>query len=63
MNSDMGQSYIIAPTVTAGSEFRIRVIDATDQLINNGRVYMFTLPASCGQQCGPAYTAVTYTVQ
>src|SRR6185503_5793906 len=32
MNSDMGQSYIIAPTVTAGTEFRIRVYDVTDQL-------------------------------
>jgi hypothetical protein len=61
MNSDMGQSYIVAPTVQAGADFQIRVRDATDTLINDGRVYNFSLPASCAPQCSTAYTEVTYT--
>ena len=63
MNSDLGQSYIIAPTATNGSSYQIRVHDAADQLINNGRIYLFSFPASCGQQCGPPFNQVTYTVQ
>jgi hypothetical protein len=63
MNSDMGQSYIISPTTSGGTQFRIRVYDAADQLINAGRVYSFSLPSSCGSQCGADYTAVTYTAQ
>jgi expansin (peptidoglycan-binding protein) len=61
MNSDMGESYIVAPTVAAGTDFQIRVRDAADQLINSGRVYSFSLPASCNPQCGTAYTQVPYT--
>jgi hypothetical protein len=61
MNSDMGQSYIIGGTTSGGTDFRIRVRDAADALVNNGRVYSFALPASCASQCGPAYTRVTYT--
>jgi hypothetical protein len=63
MNSDMGQSYIIAPTATNGNQYSIRITDAADLLINNGRVYSFSFPTACGQQCGPAYTAITYTAQ
>ena len=61
MNSDMGQSYIIGGTTQGTNQFQIRVRDAADQLINGGRVYNFTIPASCGSSCGPAYTQVTYT--
>jgi expansin (peptidoglycan-binding protein) len=60
MNSDMGQSYIVAPTVQAGLGFQIRVRDASDALVNNGRIYSFSLPGSCAPQCGAAYTQVSY---
>jgi hypothetical protein len=61
MNGDMGQSYVVGGTTSGATDFRIRVRDVTDQLINGGRVYSFTLPSSCGSQCGAAYTGVTYT--
>ncbi|MDI1464437.1 cellulose binding domain-containing protein [Catellatospora sp. KI3] len=61
MNSDMGQSYITAPVTSGGTQFQIRVRDANDVLINNGRVYTFSLPASCGSSCPGAYTEVAYT--
>jgi hypothetical protein len=61
MDSDMGQAYVLSPTVAAGTQFQIRVLDASDALINNGRVYTFSLPASCGSQCSAAYTQVSYT--
>jgi hypothetical protein len=61
MNSDMGQSYIIGGTTSGGSQFQIRVLDANDTLINNGRVYSFTLPSSCSSQCSVPYTQTTYT--
>jgi hypothetical protein len=57
MNSDMGQSYILG----AGTQFQIRVRDAGGALINNGRVYTFSLPAACGSQCSQPYTQATYT--
>jgi len=67
MNGDMGQSYILVPTVTTngtpGSEFRIRVYDVNDTLINNGRVYAFSFPTSCGTCCSDAFTEVTYTIE
>lgn len=62
MNGDMGQSYVIGPTTAAGRRYAIRVLDASDKLINNGRVYEFSLPASCSDRCGPAYTPVAYTI-
>lgn len=61
MNSDMGQSYIIGPTTAAGSQYEIRVTDASDTLINGGRVYDFRLPSSCNPSCGAPYTQVSYT--
>ncbi|MBV1854230.1 cellulose binding domain-containing protein [Catellatospora tritici] len=61
MNSDMGQSYLTAPVTAGGTQFQIRVRDANDALINNGRVYTFSLPASCGSSCPAAYTEVAYT--
>ena len=61
MDGDMGQAYILSPTTAGGTTFQIRVLDAGDTLINNGRVYTFSLPASCGSQCSAAYTQVSYT--
>ncbi len=63
MDADMGQTYVIGATTPGGSNYQIRVYDVTDQLINNGRIYNFSFPASCGSLCVPAFTPVTYTVQ
>lgn len=61
MNSDMGQSYIIGGTTSGGTQFQIRIRDASGALINNGRVYSFTLPSTCSNSCGTAYNQVSYT--
>jgi hypothetical protein len=61
MDGDMGEAYVLAPTVAAGTTFQVRVIDANDQLLNGGRVYTFSLPAACGAACSAAYTQVSYT--
>jgi hypothetical protein len=61
MDSDLGQDYILSPTVAGGTQFQVRLTDASDQPVNNGAVYTFSLPASCGSQCTAAYTQVTYT--
>jgi hypothetical protein len=65
MDSDQGDDYIIAPTTgagTAGSQYEIRVTDASGNLINNGEVYNFTLPAAClPNGCSAPYTPVSYT--
>jgi hypothetical protein len=61
MNGDMGESFVLLPTVQAGTQFQIRVRDVNDALINNGRTYNFTLPTSCQPQCNVAYTQVSYT--
>jgi hypothetical protein len=61
MDSDMGDDYVVSPTVQAGTSFEIRVRDASDALVNAGRVYKFALPASCGSACSAAYTPVSYT--
>ncbi|MBN2532835.1 MAG: dockerin type I repeat-containing protein [Spirochaetales bacterium] len=63
MNADMGQSYIIKPIVEGGSEYRIRVYDVNDQLLNNGRVYSFPFPESCGTQCSTPFNEVSYTTE
>jgi hypothetical protein len=63
MNSDMGQTYLIRPLTSGGTSYQIRVYDVNDQLINNGRIYSFSFPASCGTQCGPEFTEVPYTTQ
>src|SRR6201999_2103227 len=50
MDSDQGDDYIIAPTTgagTGGSQYEIRVTDASGNLVNNGEVYNFGLPAAC----------------
>ncbi|GAA4252178.1 cellulose binding domain-containing protein [Dactylosporangium darangshiense] len=61
MNGDMGQSFIIGGTTSGGTDFRIRVRDAADALLFNGREYTFSLPSACSSQCSAAYTAATYT--
>jgi expansin (peptidoglycan-binding protein) len=61
-DGDMGQAYLIGPTTTAGTTYQIRVYDVNDQLINSGRIYNFSFPASCGTNCSPAYTPATYTI-
>ena len=61
MDSDMGDDYIIAPTTAGGSQYEIQVTDASGNLINGGRIYSFSMPASCGTQCSAAYTGVSYT--
>jgi hypothetical protein len=61
MDSDMGNDYVILPTVAAGTSYQIKVYDATDQLINNGRIYNFSYPTSCGTSCPAQYLAITYT--
>jgi len=65
MDSDQGDDYIIGPTTgagTGGSQYEIRVTDASGNLVNNGEVYNFTLPASClPNGCSPAYTSISYT--
>lgn len=61
MDGDLGEDFIILPTVAAGTNYAIRVYDASNQAINNGRIYNFSYPASCGTSCNGAYTPVTYT--
>jgi hypothetical protein len=61
MDSDMGDDYVILPTIAGGSSYQIRVYDASDQLINNGRIYNFSYPTSCGTSCSAPYLAVNYT--
>ncbi|MGH3121367.1 MAG: hypothetical protein ACRDND_10140 [Streptosporangiaceae bacterium] len=64
MDSDMGDDYIIGPTTgagTAGTQYEIRVIDSSGNLVGNGEVYSFTLPAGCTDGCPAAYTPVSYT--
>jgi hypothetical protein len=64
MDSDMGDDYIIAPTTgagTPGSQYQIRVVDSSGNLVNNGEVYSFSLPAACTDGCPAAYTPISYT--
>ncbi|MFD1048469.1 cellulose binding domain-containing protein, partial [Kibdelosporangium lantanae] len=60
-DSDMGEAFIIGPTTTGGTAYQIRVRDVDDALVNNGRVYNFSLPSQCSSNCSAAYTGVTYT--
>jgi hypothetical protein len=60
-DGDMGEAFLISPTVAGGTEFEVQVYDITNTLINNGRIYSFTIPTSCGSLCVPAFTPVTYT--
>jgi hypothetical protein len=60
-NADMGQSYIVQPTAVGGTDFSIRIRDVTDELINDGRVYNFSLPQECSPHCVEPFTKVSYT--
>ncbi|MBE1495953.1 hypothetical protein H4696_003053 [Amycolatopsis lexingtonensis] len=60
-DSDLGEAFIIGPTATAGTAYAIRVRDADDALVNDGRVYRFTLPDQCLSGCAAAYTPIGYT--
>ncbi len=61
MDGDLGQDYIILPTTIAGTSYQIRVYDTSNQSINNGRIYNFSYPTSCGSSCNGPYTPVSYT--
>jgi len=61
MDADLGDDYIILPTVAGGTQYEIQVFDVTNTLINSGRKYSFTYPSSCGAGCTPALTPITYT--
>ncbi|NLT57238.1 MAG: cellulose-binding protein [Actinomycetales bacterium] len=61
MDGDMGQAFIAKPKMAGGSDFSIRVIDAADEYLNDGRVYSFSLPEACSERCLPMYTQVDYT--
>jgi len=58
MNSDLGQSFVLPNNV---SPYTIRVTDAEDNLLNDGREYTFRYPASCGTLCIPPTTEVPFT--
>jgi cellulose binding protein with CBM2 domain len=64
MDSDQGDDYIIGPTTgagTGGSQYQIRVVDASGNLVAGGEVYSFTLPSGCSSGCSAPYTPITYT--
>jgi hypothetical protein len=61
MDSDMGDDYVILPTTPGGSTYQIQVFDSANQAINNGRIYNFSYPSSCGSSCPTSYVAVSYT--
>ncbi|HLG79166.1 MAG TPA: cellulose binding domain-containing protein [Ktedonobacteraceae bacterium] len=61
MDSDMGDDFVILPTTAGGSNYEIQVFDSNNQPINNGRIYSFSYPSSCGSSCPNAYMAITYT--
>jgi hypothetical protein len=63
MDADMGQDFMIGPTSSGGTSYRIRVYDVNDQLINNGRIYKFSYPSSCGSACTGPFTEVSYTTE
>ena len=65
MDSDMGEDYIIGPTTTSpsqGTQYQIRITDASDTPLDGGRTYQFSLPSSCAYGCPSAYTPANYTV-
>jgi hypothetical protein len=62
MDGDLGEDYVISPTVAGGALYEIQVLDITNQPINDGRIYSFSFPASCPvDACLPPFTQVTYT--
>ena len=63
MDSDMGNDYVIGPTMTGGNRYQIRVYDSSDKLINKGRIYSFSYPTSCGSSCSADYLPISYTAK
>ncbi len=61
MNVDMGQSFLLKPTTTGGTDYKIRVKDVDDEYLFGGREYSFSLPSSCGGKCSAPRTVVSYT--
>ena len=61
MDADLGDDYVVLPTVAGGNQYQIRVHDVTGAIINDGRVYSFSFPTSCGSSCTPALTPISYT--
>jgi hypothetical protein len=61
MDSDMGDDFVVLPTTPGGTNYQIRVFDASNQAINNGRVYLFSYPSSCGSSCPTPYLPIAYT--
>jgi hypothetical protein len=61
--ADMGQAFLISGTTEGAADYRIRVYDVTDQLINSGRVYVFSIPPACGSSCNGPFTETTYTTE
>lgn len=60
-NVDLGQQYQLNNTVLT---YTIRIIDADDNLLNNGREYTFTYPEEeCGAKCSAPATQVEYTIK
>lgn len=57
MNSDNGQSYILE----GEPPYRLRIYDAYDELINQGRVYEVNFP--CQGKCTADYTKANYEVK
>jgi len=60
-NGDLGQSFVIGSTTGVGTIYRIRVRDAADAPVHNGRVYTFTMPSKCALKCAAAHTKVDYS--
>ncbi len=54
---DMGQGFLLA---TVPDDFRIRILDASDALLQGGREYVFAHPESCGGTCDAAATPAPY---
>ncbi|MCS7477603.1 cellulose-binding domain-containing protein [Umezawaea endophytica] len=62
-NGDMGQAFVLGPASAGGTDYRIRVRDVSDELVNRGRVYRFGLPADCSSRCADSYTKVHYSTE
>jgi len=55
-NSDMGQGFILKDLT---QPYTIRVYDVENKLINLGKEYTFSIPASCGNACSQPATKPT----
>lgn len=58
-NSDMGQSFILKDQ---NPPFIIRVIDADNQYVKNGREYTIIMPSECKSGCPGDATEIIYTI-